>query len=489
MSDEIEFGEVEQLEHARRLRPDRNAQLAIVACGRPDAADLPIFVELDAMRDVEQHALSDVHAELGGVLLGGQSEDQEGRPFVIVEDSLRAAHYENTRGSFKFTHQTWEDITRRREQFPAGLQMVGWYHTHPGWGVFLSGMDSFICEHFFNRPLDVALVVDPCRAERGWFQWSGDSREPLRRTGGFYLFASRHRRAELEAFARGLEGHTAMAHDPPNPGSPGPDPIVITAGTDSRGAWLALAVVGMLALQFALLALIAWKLLAPAPAAPAGGPSELAALQAWVTRLEELTDQDRRRQQLDAQRELLDRVVAQLSQDGPQGLVQSLEQQRQESAGLMSDLHAHRAREASLLDENRTLAASLDQAEQTQTDLQQRVADQGRELKSYHEREQTARRRLADLENRLASVEARAAGGEAPIRTPRWWMWAGGGALASAVLVLGCLLPALRRRRSLTDQKPDGTDPAAAPRDGEPGDSSPSGDAIPESRPQGEPSP
>ena len=75
--------------------------------------------------------------------------------------------------------------------------MVGWYHTHPDWSVFLSGMDMFICDHFFNRPLDVALVIDPCRQDRGFFQWTGDADPRVRRTSGFYLIASRFRRFEL----------------------------------------------------------------------------------------------------------------------------------------------------------------------------------------------------------------------------------------------------------------------------------------------------
>src|SRR5262245_25919176 len=100
---------------------------------------------------MEDHAQSDTTVELGGVLLGGVHEDEDGKPFVVVTDSLRAQHYESTKGSFKFTHDTWSQITREREEFPAELQMVGWYHTHPDWGVFLSGMDMFICDNFFNR--------------------------------------------------------------------------------------------------------------------------------------------------------------------------------------------------------------------------------------------------------------------------------------------------------------------------------------------------
>src|SRR5687767_8759547 len=155
---------------------------------------------------MEDHAQSDTTVELGGVLLGGHYEDNDGQPFVVVTDSLRAQHYESTKGSFKFTHDTWSQITRERDEFSDDLQMVGWYHTHPDWGVFLSGMDMFICDNFFNKPLDVALVIDPCRDDRGFFQWTGDPSQRKRRLGGFYLIGSRFRAAEIEHDAVQLEG-------------------------------------------------------------------------------------------------------------------------------------------------------------------------------------------------------------------------------------------------------------------------------------------
>ena len=125
--------------------------------------------DVDVMRDVEAHALSDLDAELGGVLLGGQYEDDQGQPFVVISDSLRAEHYENSKGSFKFTHETWSDITRKRDEFPADLEMVGWYHTHPSMGVFLSHYDTWLHSNFFPEPWQVALVVEPVSATGGFF--------------------------------------------------------------------------------------------------------------------------------------------------------------------------------------------------------------------------------------------------------------------------------------------------------------------------------
>ena len=54
--DDIEFGQVEFREPESHLRPDRNRNYATVACGTIAPDQLPIFVDMDVMRDMEGHA-------------------------------------------------------------------------------------------------------------------------------------------------------------------------------------------------------------------------------------------------------------------------------------------------------------------------------------------------------------------------------------------------------------------------------------------------
>jgi proteasome lid subunit RPN8/RPN11 len=265
MSDEIQFGELEESIPAQQRRPDQNKLFAVAAVGDPTARDLPIFVDLDVLIDMERHALADTTVELGGVMLGGQFEDAEGNPFVLASESLRAEHYESTKGSFKFTHETWAAITRQRDEFPDDLQMVGWYHTHPDWGVFLSGMDMFICDNFFNRPLDIALVIDPCRDDRGMFQWVvTDDGQQIRQTDGFYLFTSRLREAELIQFCELLQSEN-MSHDPryASGGTQSSSPIVHIHDQRSSGNNIAGALAGAMMFQFLFLLVICWKVFVP----------------------------------------------------------------------------------------------------------------------------------------------------------------------------------------------------------------------------------
>jgi len=50
--------------------------------------------------------------------------------------------------------------------------IVGWYHSHPGYGLFLSDIDIISHSTFFNQPYHVALVVDPLKKEYGFFKLS-----------------------------------------------------------------------------------------------------------------------------------------------------------------------------------------------------------------------------------------------------------------------------------------------------------------------------
>ncbi len=208
MDADIEFGDVRARGPTTSLRPDEQHYYVVVATASIDPQDLPIFVDVDVMRELEQHAASNLDMELGGVLIGRQLIDPSGSPFVVVEDSIRASYYEATRGSFKFTHETWEQISRDRQRQPSSHQIVGWYHTHPGWGIFLSGMDKFICENFFNRPLDVALVIDPHANQRGWFYWTEQG--TTRRCQSFYLMAHRGREEELHRYVEALNERETM---------------------------------------------------------------------------------------------------------------------------------------------------------------------------------------------------------------------------------------------------------------------------------------
>ena len=215
--DEIIFDEVRFREPVRARRPARDPDRACLAYRVPRPGDLPIFLDRRPADAIERHALRDTSVELGGVLLGREClDDQTGEPFVWVTESLEAKHYENTQASFTYTHDSWEELTRERDRLHPGLDIVGWYHTHPDFGIFLSGHDLFLHRNFFGQPLQVAYVIDPIRQDRGFFRWRGDG---LEQVGGFYLTARRDERVLLARQVDDLES-IATAEPPASGFSP-----------------------------------------------------------------------------------------------------------------------------------------------------------------------------------------------------------------------------------------------------------------------------
>jgi len=201
--DDIIFGEMRVREPERRQRPDCDRRFACVSYEVPGTDDLPVFLDRRAADAIERHALSDTTVELGGILLGKECLDPAtGRPFVWITQSLEAKHYANTQASFTYTHDSWEEITRERERLYPESDIVGWYHTHPSFGIFLSHHDLFIHQNFFAQPLQVAYVVDPINQSRGFFYWREGG---LAATGGFYLTADRGDRIALARLANDLE--------------------------------------------------------------------------------------------------------------------------------------------------------------------------------------------------------------------------------------------------------------------------------------------
>jgi len=106
------------------------------------------------------HAKSSLKAEVCGVLAGEVCEDDEGL-FVSVEAMIRGTAASQASTHVTFTQETWNLIHRSLEKDFPDLRIVGWYHTHPGFGVEFSEMDLFIQRNFFPGATHLALVTDP----------------------------------------------------------------------------------------------------------------------------------------------------------------------------------------------------------------------------------------------------------------------------------------------------------------------------------------
>jgi len=136
------------------------------------AAD--ILVNEPAFRDAQAHAISSPDREVAGVLVGPPPEKQpDGRYVVHVSNSIIAKYTRMQGASVTYTPESWRYIQDKLAvMYPNDeAVIVGWYHTHPGFGIFLSGMDQFIHQNFFTQLWHIALVLDPRARKSGFFCW------------------------------------------------------------------------------------------------------------------------------------------------------------------------------------------------------------------------------------------------------------------------------------------------------------------------------
>ena len=138
-------------------------------------AAVDVLLDEAPLRAMQAHALSSLDREVAGVMVGRQPEKQpDGRYVVHVIDSIVAHHTVMQGASVTYTPESWRYMTDTLwERYPdESAVIVGWYHTHPGFGIFLSGMDLFIHQNFFTQIWHVAYVLDPRARTSGFFCWN-----------------------------------------------------------------------------------------------------------------------------------------------------------------------------------------------------------------------------------------------------------------------------------------------------------------------------
>ena len=137
---------------------------------------------------IERHTSSDHKREVGGFLCGLPGRTPGGRLHCVIQGHIPARYTHNGPTHVTFTSNTLIEAHEQLNRDFPGQEIVGWYHTHPGLSLFLSSFDVWLHSHFFPKPWQVALVIDPIAGEGGFFCYenSWDRYVHPHRYRGFY---------------------------------------------------------------------------------------------------------------------------------------------------------------------------------------------------------------------------------------------------------------------------------------------------------------
>jgi 26S proteasome regulatory subunit N11 len=138
---------------------------------------LALYISKLAEERIRNHALSkkEEKIEVMGFLLGSVYEDNAGM-YVLVRD-VATTDLDATSVSVKFDREGFEKLFESMDDSCFNHIIVGWYHSHPGHGCFLSQTDVETQTKMFSGQYHSALVIDPVDAEIAAFELKGGSVE------------------------------------------------------------------------------------------------------------------------------------------------------------------------------------------------------------------------------------------------------------------------------------------------------------------------
>ena len=135
--------------------------------------DMLIVTHLSVYSTVHEHAVAALPNETGGFLIGRVAHDgRDGCWHLEIEEAIPVQPESQNPVHFTFT---WRDVDRVRTYREGQKKaLIGWYHTHPQLGIFLSETDLERTHRvLFSEPFQVALVFDPVGGRAGYFFWEG----------------------------------------------------------------------------------------------------------------------------------------------------------------------------------------------------------------------------------------------------------------------------------------------------------------------------
>lgn len=156
----------------------------IISVGERVEEDKNIYVSQKAYKEIHRFTQDKTTNESGGMLIGTIIEEF-GKQNIVINGFIEAKYSEGTPTTLKFTHETWEYVHKEIAKKYPDQKIVGWIHTHPNFGIFLSEYDKFIQNNFFKEENQIAYVIDPIQNIEGFYFWVN---EKIERCKGFYIF-------------------------------------------------------------------------------------------------------------------------------------------------------------------------------------------------------------------------------------------------------------------------------------------------------------
>ena len=162
--------DVEHIRPHEWLTPELKADYEQrTARGRP----FDLYISKTAGEKMVNHAkrFGRMRKEAMGFMLGDVCE-HEGHSFVVVRDIVTGALLSSA-DRVRFDDRSYSELFSELDSSGFDYIIVGWYHSHPGYGCFMSSVDLRTQVASFHESYHSAIVIDPILKEITAFRLKG----------------------------------------------------------------------------------------------------------------------------------------------------------------------------------------------------------------------------------------------------------------------------------------------------------------------------
>lgn len=124
-----------------------------------------VYIKQSAVEKAERYFSQFAADGLEGMgLLVGSEYEHKGQRYVLVSEFI-TGDTASSPVSVRFSPTAFQHLAEKIKHKLKDEIVIGWCHSHPSYGCFLSSTDINTQRRFFNEDFHIAAVFDPLRME------------------------------------------------------------------------------------------------------------------------------------------------------------------------------------------------------------------------------------------------------------------------------------------------------------------------------------
>ncbi|WP_058485902.1 LysM peptidoglycan-binding domain-containing protein [Defluviitalea phaphyphila] len=142
-----------------------------------------IYIEDYVYTYLYQYAKFNRGEEKAAALVGNYVEEAD-KKMTVISGAIKIDSTLSEKDNF-LTDEKIDDINKKIDMYFPDSELVGWMHTQPGYGIFLTTRDLKIQKQFFKKPYQTLMIIDPIENTEAFFMW--DKKE-VRSVEGYFVY-------------------------------------------------------------------------------------------------------------------------------------------------------------------------------------------------------------------------------------------------------------------------------------------------------------